>query len=519
MKNVYLFSFLLLIITFSCIKPPEKIFINQDGYNNLIPKPVEVIQSNDKFTFHKRSRIYIEPEEPELKKIANYLAELLQTSTGYEFQTKKTSFFKKKCSIYLFIDNTDTILGKEEYVLNITEKRIQISASEYEGLFRGVQTLWQLIPNETEIDTIQNANWQIPAGYIKDFPRYEWRGAMLDVARHFFSIDDVKRYIDLLSRFKINRFHMHLSDDQGWRIEIKSWPKLTEIGSKSAVGGDPGGYYTQEQFKEIIEYAASRYITVIPEIDMPGHTNAALASYAELNCNDISRKPYTGMRVGFSSLCVDKEITYQFIDSVIREISAISPGKYIHIGGDEAHKTSKQDYEVFIEKVRDILLKYNKIMVGWEEISQAEIDTLSLAQHWHSDYAKHAAKKGIKIIMSPAEKAYLDMKYDSATSLGLDWAGTTTVKEAYQWNPAERLEGVTDDDIIGVEGPLWSETIRNIDELEYLAFPRIIGIAEIGWTNQDNRDWDEYKYRLMNQLERIQSLDVNHYEFSLPEDD
>ena len=504
-------SFLIFIIFLACNKNSENVLINEKGYANLIPKPVEVIQSGDIFTFYKKSKIYIETDYQEVLNIANSLAELLQKPTGYSFKIKKTPLIKRKGSIYLNIDSTNTDLGNEGYILEIIKNKIKIIALNPEGLYRGIQTLRLLLPLEIENDSILQNIWQIPTGYIKDYPRYKWRGAMLDVARHFFSVKDVKKYIDLLSIYKINRFHIHLTDDQGWRIEIKSWPKLTKIGSKSAVGGYPGGFYTQEEFKEIVNYATNKYITVIPEIDIPGHTNAALTSYAKLNCDGIARKPYYKMRVGFSSLCIHKNITYQFIDDVIREISIISPRKYFHIGGDEAHATTKEDYKVFVEKVKDILLKYNKIMVGWEEISQAEIDTGSLVQHWHSDYAKLAAKRGIKVIMSPAEKAYLDMKYDSTINLGLLWAGTSSIQDAYNWDPAEWMKEIYENNIIGLEAPLWSETITNIKELEYMAFPRVIGIAEIGWSQKENRNWQEYKQRLEYQYKRLDKLEVNYY--------
>ncbi len=510
MKNAILFL-LFLTIVLACKDESKVLLVNNDCYANLIPKPVEVIQHENIFSFNKRSRIYIDQDNSELYRIADYLGEIIRPATGYEFKIKTTSLIKQKGSIYLVTEDADSSIGKEGYEIEITEKAIFIKSPFSEGLFRGVQTLRQLLPKEIEKDSLLNAAIQIKNGYIKDYPRFEWRGAMLDVARHFFSVNDVKRYIDILSMYKINRFHIHLSDDQGWRIEIKSWPKLTEIGSKSAVGNYPGGFYTQKQFIEIIKYAEDRYITVIPEIDMPGHMNAALASYAELNCDGIASSPYTGMRVGFSSLCIDKEITYQFLDNVIREISEISLGKYIHIGGDEAHSTNLKDYKVFIEKTRDILLKYNKIMVGWEEISQADIDASSLLQHWNSNHAKKGAEIGLRVIMSPSEKAYLDMKYDSLTNLGLDWAGTTSVQDAYEWDPSERLEGVTDKSIIGVEAPLWSETIHNLKEIEYMAFPRIIGHAEIGWSLQENRNWEEYEVRLNDQLKRLELIGVNYY--------
>ena len=310
----------------------------------------------------------------------------------------------------------------------------------------------------------------------------------------------------------MNKLHLHLSDDQGWRIEIKSWPKLTEYGGSTEVGGGEGGYFTQEDYKEIIDYAQERYIEVIPEIDMPGHTNAALASYPELNCNDEAPDLYTGTEVGFSSFCTDKEVTYKFIDDVIGELAAITPGKYIHIGGDESHSTDKEDYIQFINKVQDIVYKHGKTMIGWDEIQNAQLRKESVTQFWASEEnALGAVKQESKLIMSPAKKAYMDMQYDSNSPLGLHWAGYIEVDTGYNWNPSSYVKGITKDDILGVEAPLWTETIQTINDIEYMIFPRLAGFAEIGWSQDSLRNWESYKNRLLNHYERLEAMDVNFY--------
>lgn len=267
-------------------------------------------------------------------------------------------------------------------------------------------------------------------GTITDSPRYGYRGAMLDVSRHFFTVAQVKRYIDQLAMYKINRLHLHLSDDQGWRLAIKSWPRLATYGGSTQVGGGRGGYYTQDDYREIIRYAASRYLTVVPEIDMPGHTNAALASYAPLNCNGQAPPLYTGTEVGFSSLCVPKRETYDFVDDVIRELAALTPGRYLHIGGDEAHSTSHADYVAFMDKVQPVVAKYGKTVVGWHQLTGAHPAKGAAAQYWGYDktgaaerqQVADAARNGTRLILSPADRAYLDMKYDKDTPLGLSWA-------------------------------------------------------------------------------------------------
>ena len=256
-----------------------------------------------------------------------------------------------------------------------------------------------------------NSTLGLPALSITNSPRFAWRGAMLDVARHFFSVEDVKRYIDLISHYKINRLHLHLTDDQGWRIEIKSWPKLTEIGAQTQVNGGGGGFYTQEQYKDIVEYARNRYVTIIPEIDTPGHTNAALASYPELNVSEEAPDPYEGTEVGFSSLSINMEATYKFLDDVIRELAAITPGPYIHIGGDEAKSTPEEDYKLFIKRFQEIVYSHNKIPIGWAEIGETELDSRTIAQHWFGAAYQGAKEQGCKIILSPANKTYLDIKY------------------------------------------------------------------------------------------------------------
>jgi len=350
----------------------------------------------------------------------------------------------------------------------------------------------------------------LPALSITDSPRFTWRGAMLDVVRHFFSVDDVKRYIDLISHYKMNRLHLHLTDDQGWRIEIKSWPKLTEIGAQTQVNGGGGGFYTQEQYKEIVDYARSRYVMIIPEIDTPGHTNAALASYAELNVSEETPDPYKGTEVGFSSLSINMAVTYQFLDDVIRELSAITPGQYIHIGGDEAKATPEKDYKLFIKRIQDIVYSHNKIPIGWAEIGETELDKRTIAQHWFGAAYQGAKEQECKIILSPANKTYLDIKYDEASPLGLDWAGLVSVKDSYSWEPGEYMEKLGESDILGIEAPIWTETMLTMKDIEFMAFPRLPGLAELAWSPK-NKGWDEYKVRLAKHGKHMEKLDINFF--------
>ena len=408
-------------------------------------------------------------------------------------------------------------LGEGAYELEVSASGITITGGNSSGVFYGVQTLRQLLPPVLEYEALRPprrnpAPLQVPAILVRDRPRFSWRGAMLDVSRHFMSVDDVKRYIDLMALHKLNRLHLHLADDQGWRIEITSWPNLTRHGGSTEVGGGPGGFYTQQQYGEIVKYAADRFITIVPEIDMPGHTNAALASYAELNCDGQARPLYTGVEVGFSALCVDKEITYKFIDDVVREISAMTPGPWFHIGGDEVKTLTPQQYTGFIDRVQSIVQAHGKQMIGWDEIAPANLLPTSIVQHWRPKTTpKEAVAKGAKVIMSIANRAYIDMKYDQNTPIGLTWAAVIEVKDSYDWDPAAMAEGVPESSLLGVEAPLWSETLGNINDVEYLAFPRLAAIAEVGWTAQSRRNWEDFRERLGAQGPRWRALGLNFY--------
>ncbi|GAB3175792.1 beta-N-acetylhexosaminidase [Telluribacter humicola] len=478
---------------------------------SLIPMPVSVTATNNSFELTSNTNIYVQEGSQELRSIGQYLAGILNPSTGLGMDVQTTQRAPKQGNIYLSLRN-DAALGDEGYELTITRDGVQLVANKPAGVFRGIQTLRQSLPARVEMNSQQAGPWQIPTGTIRDFPTYEYRGAMLDVARHFFSVEDVKRYIDLIAAYKMNALHLHLADDQGWRIEIKSWPKLTTHGGSTQVGGGKGGFYTQEQYKDLVQYAQSRYITIIPEIDMPGHTNAALASYPELNCDDKARELYTGTEVGFSTLCTGKEITYKFIDDVVRELAALTPGPFLHMGGDESHVTPMKDYIPFINRVQDIVQKHGKRMIGWDEVTNAKLKPSTVAQFWaKADYAKSAAQQGAKVIMSPATKAYLDMQYDSTSKYGLHWAAYIELDSAYIWDPATMVPGVTKANILGVEAPIWTETLTNMEQLEYMAFPRLPGIAEVAWSPSTVRDWNTYKVRLGKHAARMKAMGIDFY--------
>ena len=375
-RSFLMFSFIALQITVIALPPTE---LSGSG---IIPKPVSIIAADGIFALTEKSNIFISGESAELMQIGKYLSQKLQPSTGFGLAVKTFEGKPASGDFILAISSEDTQLGNEGYQITITPKAVNLIANKPAGLFNGIQTIRQLFPAKIEMSTLQQGPWEIPAGIIRDYPEYPFRGVMLDVARHFFQVDDVKRYIDLMASYKMNVMHLHLSDDQGWRIEIKKWPKLTSIGGSTQVGGGKGGFYSQEQYSDIVKYAAERFIMIIPEIDMPGHTNAALASYPELNCNDKATELYTGTKVGFSSLCTSKEITYQFITDVFGELAALTPGPYLHIGGDESHVTKLEDYIPFVNKVQTIVASVGKQVIGWDEIALSTLKPNSFVQFW-----------------------------------------------------------------------------------------------------------------------------------------
>lgn len=472
---------------------------------HLIPLPAAITAVRDAFLLKKTTRITVDPDLGAWTPLAAGLAQSIQNATGLTLTVQTGD--PVPGGIHLTSVDADPALGAEGYELTITDQGITLRG-QAAGIFYGIQTLDQLLVQPDP------GTWAIPGGVIQDQPRFAYRGMMLDVARHFFGVDDVKRLIDLMALYKLNTLHLHLSDDQGWRLEINSWPRLTEIGGSTAVDGDPGGYYTQVDYANLVAYAQTRFITIVPEIDMPSHTNAALASYADLNCDGVAPDLYTGIKVGFSSLCNDKEITFQFVDDVIREVAALTPGPYLHIGGDEAHSTPKADYLAFVTRVQEIVGSHGKQMIGWEEISQIQLAPDTIAQQWFSDGAVRAVAQGAKIIASPASRIYLDMKYDNTTPLGLNWAGNVSVETSYTWDPATDVPGVGEADLLGVEAALWTETLRTFDDLAVMVFPRLLSLAEIGWTPQDQRNWGEYRERLAAHGPRLTALGVEFYQSS-----
>ena len=479
----------------------------------LLPLPAS-IEWGSGDGFRITAKTVMRTSDPAAAGTAAMVGEFIRRGTGISLTSALPSDAAPENAIEIVLDPQLVSNGKEGYELTIEPALARLRAGSREGLFYGAQTLRQLLPSWSEYEALlyrQPRPATLPAVRIQDAPRYEWRGAMLDVSRHFLSVDEVKRFIDLLALHKMNRLHLHLADDQGWRIAIGEWPDLTAKGGRTEVGGTTGGFYTKAQYADLVAYASDRFITVVPEIDMPGHTNAALASYAELNCNGQAPPPFTGTAVGFSALCVDKEITYRFIDDVIGEIAAMTPGPYFHMGGDEVKTLSPAQYRAFVERVQGIIQKHGKRMIGWDEVAAAALLPTSIVQHWRPDASKAELAAAPFLILSPGNRTYLDMKYDRETALGLNWAGLIPVKTAYDWDPATLVPAARPEAILGVEAPLWSETLANIRDVEFLAMPRLAAIAEVAWSPQRGRDWEAFRLRLAQQAPRWTAMGINFY--------
>ena len=521
-SGVVLFS----VFVAGCGTGPDKV------EHTIIPLPASVEwMPSDTFHFTEETQILFDPTDTEAERVGDLLSSLIGNSTETMPPVEARSGDVTDGTVYLTREGASSSLGSEGYELTVTASQVTVRAMNSAGLFYGVQTIRHLLPPVVEYTAAYPQPLSLPGVHISDQPRFGWRGMMLDVARHFLPLHDVKRFIDLAALYKLNRLHLHLSDDQGWRVEIPGWPNLTEYGGSTEVGGGVGGYYSTDEYTELVEYAQDRFITVVPEIDIPGHTNAALASYADLNCDGIARDLYIGTNVGFSALCVDKDITYEFLDDVIREISSRTPGPYFHVGGDEVEELSEEEYITFIERMQSMVGSHGKRMIGWDEIALANLDPGSVVQlwrpYWPTDQTENmdsaqvalraefeagilgAVDAGATVVLSPADRLYLDMKYDTSTVLGLTWAGIPDERMSYDWSISDKFSSLPEDAIAGVEAPLWSETLGTLEDFEYMAFPRLAGVAELGWTSASLRDWAEYRMRLGAQSARWMVLGIN----------
>ncbi|MFT4281625.1 family 20 glycosylhydrolase [Microbacterium sp.] len=414
-----------------------------------------------------------------------------------------------------------TLRDPESAVVVIEGDAVTVEGADAAGLFYAVQTLAQLaVPS--------GADWELPALRIHDIPRFAYRGVMLDVARHFHDVQTVEAVIERAAGLKFNHLHLHLSDDQGWRLALASRPLLTEHASGTSIGGDPGGHFTRDDYQRIVAAAAARHMVVVPEIDLPGHTHAVGLAYPEL-CEDPvisdevkatvrdfggdlprSGELYTGLAVGFSSLRIRDERTYAFVSDVLGELAELTPGPYLHVGGDEALGTPADDFAVFMERVTAMVVAQGKTPVTWHEAGAAPgLAPGTVGQYWGfvepiegmDDKTRAFVARGGRVILSPADAVYLDMKFAADSPLGLTWArGVTTLERAYDWEPAEVIAGIGDEQILGVEAALWTETVRDLADIDALLFPRIAAAAEAAWSpprgSTPERSWASFRERV-----------------------
>ena len=514
---------------------------------SIIPQPVHILKGTGHFTFPKEVLIHA-PDSPELVKTISILSERLSLPTGNHVTFATSS---NGATIKLLLnDSDDSQLGKEGYTLSVTHTGIKIKANKPAGLFYGVQTLLQLLPSQIESKVlIKNINWVVPIVEIQDFPKLGWRGLMFDVARHFFTKDEVKQYIDAMSKYKYNVLHLHLTDDEGWRIEIKGYPKLTEIGAWNVkregefgdfippLANEPrnyGGFYTQEDIKELVRYAKDRFIEIMPEVDVPGHSLAAIASYPELSCTPdaVNYKVRSGEKIMDwsggappkalldNTLCPANELAYSFMDSVISQLATLFPFEYIHLGGDEAPinfwqkneqikalmaregiKNSTEVQGYFTRRVEKIVESKGKKMMAWDEVLEGGVSPTTAVMSWRGmKYGIEAALNKHEVVMSPTTYAYLDYMQSDVISEPRVYA-SLRLNKSYEFEPVP--EGVDPQYIKGGQANLWTEQVYTIRQAEYMTWPRAFAIAESVWSPKDKKNWPEFFSRVEEHFKRL----------------
>lgn len=559
-KSISLLLLSLLMITPSCQKTKEA----ANEYN-IVPKPNQILPQEGRFELNNKVCLVVLSDAPEVKSIADSLAEQLKLTAGISLKEAESADGKTAISFVV-----QEGMPKEGYKLSVTPSLITLTASQPNGFFYGVQTLYQLLPPAIygkQLD--KKADWSVPAVEIEDSPRFVHRGLMLDVCRHYVPIDYIYKFIDLLAMNKMNVFHWHLTDDQGWRIEIKKYPKLTEIGSKREKtlvdyyyvnypqvfdGKEHGGYYTQEQIKDVVAYAASKYINVVPEIEMPGHALAALAAYPELSCDSTQTYKVSPTWGVFEQVFCPSETTFKFFEGVMDEVIELFPSEYIHIGGDECPKTawknsafcqqlirqlglkddttpskidgikhSKEDklQSYFVTRMEKYLNSKGKNIIGWDEILEGGLAPNATVMSWRGvEGGMNAAKAGHNAIMTPNPYVYLDYYQEEPEIAPTTIGGYNTLKKTYSYNPVpDDADELAKKHIIGIQGNIWREYMQTSERTDYQAFPRAMAIAETAWTQNANKDWKNFCERMVTEFERLKVMNtqpcLNFYDVNI----
>ncbi|UZN04261.1 family 20 glycosylhydrolase [Cellulomonas sp. S1-8] len=440
-----------------------------------------------------RSTIVVVDADDDLMPIAVLTADLLGRVTGRAVEIRYAELDAAGVVRMRLVE--DLPPGPETYRVVVGAGRVRLEARTTEGLVHAVVTLRQLVRERPD------GGVEIDAVRIEDSPRYPWRGLSVDVARHFVSVPDLKVVIGLMGHYKLNVLHLHLTDDQAWRLDLPSRPELVRRSSAHSVDGDPGGHYSAADWDEILAYARARAIRVVPEIDVPGHVNAALHAYRELNPDGEPAAEYLGIDVGFSRLSDDLPATHEFLADVFGDLADMTPGGYLHIGGDEVLTMGHEEYERLVRAASAAVTAHGKRVVAWQEVASVpDLPEGTVVQYWDTrvDPAPFvaAARDGAQILLSPGSRVYLDMKYTPDFPLGLQWAGCVDLRDAYDWEPADLVAGLPPEAVIGVEAALWTETLRTLEDLTTMLLPRLAAVAEVAWSAPGRRDYDDFAARL-----------------------
>lgn len=520
-------------IAASCSVQPGEVKSYNEGIN-IIPMPQSLTQNEGKFILTSSTRIGA--TSPEAKTVAEYFASKMSASTGYDIKVADAG------QITLTIDPAmDT--NEEGYTLEVTPEKVDIKGKTAQGVFYGMQSFMQLLPAEIENPgKTSGIEWSAQAVTVADQPRFQYRGVMIDACRHFISVEDIKKQLDVMALFKINRMHWHLTDDQGWRIEIKKYPKLTEIGAKriEGEGYEYSGFYTQEDVKEVVKYAADRFITIVPEIELPGHELSAIAAYPELSCKGEPTTPRIIWGVEDIVMCAGKEEPFEFMANVIEEVAALFPGEYFHIGGDECPKTSWKSCPLcqkrikdeklfadknhtaeeklqsyFVTRMEKVVEKCGKKMIGWDEILEGGLAPSATVMSWRGEEGGiESALMGHDVIMTPgSEGMYIDHYQGDYKIEPVAICCYSSLEKVYGYNPVpDTLVTLNKDKhILGVQTNVWAEYLYNTDIREYRTYPRAIALAEIGWTNLDRKDYKDFERRINNAYLRLDAHDINYH--------
>ena len=512
---------------------------------DIIPKPVSLEMLEGYFVLDEDTQIIFEQGSADAESVAHYLVSALSPATGYALSVDAIrDVTTVENAIILSALDEEGDLGREGYRLRVEQDRIEIAAPHGAGLFYGVQTLRQLLPAEVfSVTRIDDMAWTIPCVAIEDFPRFQWRGMCLDVARHFMPKEFVKKYIDAIALHKMNSLHLHLTDDQGWRIEIKKYPRLTEVGAwrdetvsghsrdvpRTFDGKGHGGFYSQSEVREIVAYAAARHVNVVPEIEMPGHAQAAIAAYPELGNVPEKLDVWTTWGVN-KNIFNAEESTVLFLQDVLEEVVDLFPSTYIHVGGDEAVKDQWEASAAVQERIRALGLQNESEMqsyiirrmdtfltgkgrrlVGWDEILEGGLAEGATVMSWRGDEGGiAAAKAGHDVVMTPTSHTYFDYYQDDPENEPLAIGGRLPLENVYAFNPVP--EALTPEEarhVLGTQGQLWTEYIESPSHAEYMTFPRACALAEVAWTPQDAREYSDFLARLETHLKRLDKLDIN----------